>query len=128
MKATNTQCFRGARRWGTPLAVLRSVALISVLGSFSMSCLVTEQVRFEERRGPLTVTRVWRADHEPSPWDASLLEPLILRDEQVTRREARGRIEETRRYRAYVFRLNDVQVPEILFASRPRAGGVHSFP
>ena len=58
MKATNTQCFRGARRWGTPLAVLRSVALISVLGSFSMSCLVTEQVRFEERRGPLTVTRV----------------------------------------------------------------------
>lgn len=72
---------------------------------------------------PVTVTRVWRRDHEPSPWDDAALEPLILRDERVSRREGRERVLETRRYRAYVFRLDDVQVPEIVFASRPKAGG-----
>ena len=72
---------------------------------------------------PLTVTRVWRASHEPAPWDDAFLEPLVLRDERVERREAGGRIQETRRYRAYVFRREDVRVPEVVFASRPKAGG-----
>ncbi len=76
---------------------------------------------------PLTVTRVWRADHEPSPWDDAMLEPLILRAEGVERVEARGRIRETRRYRAYVFRRDDVRVPEVVFASRPKTGGAVSF-
>ena len=75
---------------------------------------------------PLKVTRVWRADHEPSPWDDASLEPLILRDEVVTHREGNGRIEEVRQYRGYVFRLEDVSVPEIVFASRPRDGGAIS--
>ena len=70
----------------------------------------------------LTVTRVWLRSHEPSPWDDAALEPLILRDEQVRRREDDRRIEETRTYRAYVMRRADVQVPEVLFASRPREG------
>lgn len=74
----------------------------------------------------LTVTRVWRTDHEPSPWDDAVLEPLVLRAAHVSRRAGGGRIEETRRYRAYVFGLEDVVVPEVVFASRPKGGGALS--
>lgn len=71
---------------------------------------------------PITVTRVWPRSHEPSPWDDAMLEPLILREPNVTRREDDRRVEETRTWRAYVFRLEDVRVPEVLFASRPKNG------
>ncbi|MDA1195261.1 MAG: hypothetical protein O2894_08755, partial [Planctomycetota bacterium] len=66
---------------------------------------------------PLTVTRVWRTDHEPAPWDDAVLAPLTLRDERIATTTLGGRVMEQRHYRAYAFALKDVVVPEIVFAA-----------
>lgn len=70
----------------------------------------------------LTAVRVWRKGCEPSPWDDALLSPLVLRAEGVETREDARRVEETRRFRAYVFSRKDVTVPAVPFAARPDDG------
>ena len=71
---------------------------------------------------PLTVTRIWRKDIEPSPWDDGVLSPLVVRAGETRRREDRLRVEETRTFRAYAFTLEDVSVPSVLFVGRSIGG------
>jgi hypothetical protein len=59
---------------------------------------------------PLTVVRVWRKDLVPDAWNDRALAPLTLALEGTSRREDAERVEETRRYRAFAFRLSDVAV------------------
>jgi hypothetical protein len=75
------------------------------------------------RAFPVTVTRVWEKDLEPSEWDDASLSPLVVRLEEQSRREDEIRIEETWRYRGYAFTLEDVRVPPVVFLARPRDGG-----
>ncbi len=70
----------------------------------------------------LTAVRVWRKGFEPSPWDDALLSPLVLRAEGVETREDGRRVEETRRFDAYVFSRKDVTVPAVPFAAKPDDG------
>lgn len=72
---------------------------------------------------PLTVVRAWRRDLVPEEWSDEALAPLVLRLVDVHRREAAGRIEETRRYRAYVFVAGDVAVRAPKFRATPAEGG-----
>ena len=46
---------------------------------------------------PVTVTRVWEKDLEPSEWDDASLSPLVVRLEERTLREDDVRVEETLR-------------------------------
>ena len=70
----------------------------------------------------ITVTRVWRKDIEPSPWDDGVLSPLVVRAGEVTRREDRLRVEETRTFRGHAFTLQDVTIPPVLFVGRSIGG------
>lgn len=71
---------------------------------------------------PLTVTRIWRKDIEPSPWDDGVLSPLVVRAQETRRREDRLRVEEIRTFRAYAFALRDVSIPSVLFVGRSIGG------
>ena len=71
---------------------------------------------------PLTVTRIWRKDIEPSPWDDGMLSPLVVRPLEVTTREDRLRVEETRTFRAYAFSLESLVVPPVLLVGRSIGG------
>ncbi len=72
----------------------------------------------------VTVVRVWRKDMHAAGWDEALLSPLVLRLQNVSRREDETRIEETHRYLAYAFTLEDVDIPAPVFAARPKDGGM----
>jgi len=71
---------------------------------------------------PVTVTRVWRKDIEPSPWDDGVLSPLVVRARGVKRREDRLRVEETRTFRGHAFTLQDVTIPPVLLVGRSIGG------
>ena len=71
---------------------------------------------------PVTVTRIWRKDVEPSPWDDGMLSPLVVRPVETERREDRLRIEEVRRFRAHAFSLEAVTIPPVLFVGRSIGG------
>ncbi len=58
----------------------------------------------------LEAVRVWGKQDPPEPWSDASLAPLAVRDEAVSRREDESRVEETRRYKAYAFSLEDVTV------------------
>lgn len=72
---------------------------------------------------PLTVTRVWSKDLAPEPWDDAVLAPLVVRLEQAEQREDARHVQETRRYQAYAFSLEDVVVPGPVLRAIPRGGG-----
>lgn len=72
---------------------------------------------------PLTVRRVWRKDLVPGDWHDGVLAPLTLRHEATSRVEDGERVQETRRYRAYAFVLDDVVIPSARFSARPLTGG-----
>jgi hypothetical protein len=72
---------------------------------------------------PLTVVRTWREDLVPEAFSERVLSPLTLRLESTETREGEGKVEETRRYRAYAFRLEDASVPAARMRARPRDGG-----
>ncbi len=72
---------------------------------------------------PVTVTRIWEKDLEPSEWDDASLSPLVVRLEEQSRREDEARIEETWRYRGYAFTLDDVRIPPVVLLARPLDGG-----
>ncbi len=72
---------------------------------------------------PLTVTRVWNKDLMPEDWSEEILAPLVVRLEEIDRREDERHVEETRRYQAYAFVREELTVPEHLFRARPRDGG-----
>ncbi|TAH34435.1 MAG: hypothetical protein EYC70_15960 [Planctomycetota bacterium] len=72
---------------------------------------------------PLTVQRVWGKDLVPEDWSDEALAPLVLRLEETKRREDARRIEETRRYQAHAFTLDDVVIAAPVFRARPRDGG-----
>ena len=59
---------------------------------------------------PLTVVRVWSKAQAPQPWNDDALAPLAVRHVETTRREDDSHVEETRRYDAYAFTLEDVTV------------------
>ena len=58
----------------------------------------------------LEAVRVWGKQDPPELWSDASLAPLAVRDEEVSRREDESRVEETRRYKAYAFSLEDVTV------------------
>jgi hypothetical protein len=70
----------------------------------------------------LTVTRIWRKDIEPSPWDDGVLSPLVVRAQGVQTREDRLRVEEVRTFRAYAFGLDPVTIPPVLCVGRSVGG------
>jgi hypothetical protein len=72
---------------------------------------------------PLTVVRTWREDLVPEPFRERALVPLTVRLESLGTREGEGKVEETRRYRAYAFRRDDVAVRALRVRARPRDGG-----
>lgn len=72
----------------------------------------------------LSVVRVWSRDLAPERWDDRALEPLVLRPIATSRRQNALRIEETRRFRAYLFRHGDVVIPAVVFRAKPRNGGL----
>lgn len=77
----------------------------------------------ETGRGfPVTVVRTWAASLEPSPWDDGSLSPLVLRDMQQSRRDDGRTVQETLRFRAHAFTLEDVTLSPIAFVGRPRDG------
>jgi hypothetical protein len=75
----------------------------------------------------LTVTRVWRKDLIPGEWSDGNLAPLTVELLETRRREDGERVEEVRRYRAFAFVLEDVEIPSIDFRARPESGG-RTFP
>jgi len=70
----------------------------------------------------LTVTRGWSRALEPEPWSDAALAPLVVRLEAAQRREMGGRVEETLRYRAFAFALEEVVVPAATVRAAPRPG------
>jgi hypothetical protein len=72
---------------------------------------------------PLTVTRVYRKDLVPGAWSGKELAPLALRLEGEERRDDGVRVEETFRYVAHAFALEDVVVRGVKLAARPPDGG-----
>ena len=72
----------------------------------------------------LTVLRVWSRDLLPESWDDRALSPIVLRPIETSRREDALRIEETRRFEAYLFRHGEVTIPAAAFRARPRNGGL----
>lgn len=75
------------------------------------------------RAFPLSVVRTWRADLTPEAFEERSLAPLVLVLSGVSRREDRGRVEETRRYDAYAFAREDVRVPQVVLRASPPDGG-----
>lgn len=71
---------------------------------------------------PLTVVRRWDAALAAEPWDDAVLAPLTLRLLEATRQERGGTVEETRRYRGFVFRTGTVVVPAPWFRARTADG------
>lgn len=71
----------------------------------------------------LTVTRSWRADLVPEPFDERSLAPLTLRLEGTRRREGGGHVEETRRYRAVGFVPGPLSLPAPTLTARHPDGG-----
>jgi len=67
------------------------------------------------RAFPLTVVRAGRALPE---WDDAALAPLHVRLRESSRREQGGLVEETRRYDAYAFTLDDLKEPVPLRVKR----------
>ncbi len=72
---------------------------------------------------PLSVVRAWGDHLDPAPWDDRTLSPLVLKPEGVFRREGSGRVEETRRFRAYAFSREDVEVRAPKIAAKAKDGG-----
>lgn len=71
---------------------------------------------------PLTVTRRWRGDREPDPWDDAALPSLLLRPDGVERRTDAERVEETLRFRAYAFDPGEVTLPRVVLSTRGEGG------
>lgn len=71
---------------------------------------------------PLTVTRIWRKDIEPSPWDDGMLSPLVVRAEGTARTEDELRVRERLYFRAYAFSLASVKIPPVLLVGRSIGG------
>ena len=67
---------------------------------------------------PLTVVRTWKQGPDEPEWNDGLLEPLVVHLLETSRREADGKVEETRRYRAHAFALSDLSVPVELRVKR----------
>ncbi|MCK6460662.1 MAG: hypothetical protein L6Q95_12310, partial [Planctomycetes bacterium] len=85
-----------------------------------------EPAAFEVETGepfPLTVTRVYRKDLVPAAWSGKELAPLALRPAGETRRDDGVRVEETFRYVAHVFSLDDVVVRGVKLPAKPLDGG-----
>lgn len=72
----------------------------------------------------LTVRRAWNRNLTPETWDDGALSPLVLRPIETTRRNDALRIEETRRFHAFLFRHGKVTIPATAFRARPRNGGL----
>ncbi len=86
--------------------------------------ILVDSSEVELGRGfPLTVVRVWEKELLVEDWNEGVLEPLALRPLATTRREDGRRIEETRRYEAYAFAREALEVPAPSFRAWPRAGG-----
>ena len=84
----------------------------------------TEAVKVEMGRAfPLTVTRVWSRDLEPELWSDTLLAPISLHLIDRRRREEGDRIQEVRRYRAYLFSRQDLVLKGLSFKAFPKGGG-----
>jgi hypothetical protein len=89
------------------------------------------EIRIEAGRGtvdlgrgfPLSVVRTWDRDLVPGAWSDAALAPLTVRPVATRRREADGRVEETREFLAYAFAMDEVRVPPPRFEAVPRAGG-----
>ena len=72
----------------------------------------------------LTVVRVWTKDLVPTAFDERALAPLAVARADVSTRDDDRRVEETRRYRARAFTLDDVTLAGVAFAAVPAKGGV----
>ena len=72
---------------------------------------------------PLTVVRVWRKDLDPAAWSDKALAPLAVKLEEEIRRDDTARVEETRRYLAHAFSLDDIVVRGLKLVAQPRDGG-----
>ena len=83
----------------------------------------TEQVEFGKPFA-LTVQRVWSKTLAPESWDDRALSPIVLRPIQTSRREDGLRIEETRRFQAFLFRHGKVTVPAAALRAKPKNGGL----
>jgi hypothetical protein len=70
----------------------------------------------------VTVTRIWLADLEPGELPDDALSPLSVTLLETSRREDGRHVEETRRYRAWAYALEDVTVPPIAFTVRSSSG------
>ena len=80
------------------------------------------------RAFPLTVVRTWSKGSEPADWSD---ETLVVLPTETTRREDGTRVEETRRYDAYAFSLDDLTTPVELRVKRaldPRQPGPAELP
>ena len=74
----------------------------------------------------LTVTRTWRKDLTPDPWDDAALKPLALGERSRLVREDPERMQERLTYRAYAFSLRPVRVGPFAFRARAADSTVHS--
>jgi hypothetical protein len=70
----------------------------------------------------VTVVRAWRDDLVPAPWDDAVVRPLALRPLGTTTRTAGGKVEETRRFDAFVFSLADVSVAAPVLVATDSSG------
>jgi len=75
------------------------------------------------RAFPLAVVRLWSQKYIPADFSEQLLQPLAVSLEGIERREERGRVEETRRYRAFAFTLEEVVLEGLVLQAYPRDGG-----
>lgn len=71
---------------------------------------------------PVSVVRVWPADHAPEPWDDAALRPLVLRPVSTADRRDGDRVAELRKFDAFAFGLEDVTVASPAFTATSRAG------
>lgn len=71
---------------------------------------------------PLMVVRSWTRGFEPDEWSDEVLAPLTVELVEESVREDPERIEETRRYRAYLFEVGEVIVPAPWFRARSGDG------
>ncbi len=72
---------------------------------------------------PLRVVRVFSRGMVPGEWSDESPVPLVLRLEETIRREDDRRVEETRRYQAWVFGRDSVAIPALSFKVWPEDGG-----
>lgn len=70
------------------------------------------------RAFPLTVVRTRAKEETAAEWNAAALAPLSVRLLETKRREDDRRVEETRRYEAYAFSLEDLSEPVALRVTR----------